>query len=152
MLMGSKSVVSKDNLDKLLQLKGGGLSALTKILFRIVLILTMNNSSTTTKGFISGQINPGFGHPDAAGSALRIASKLQNSPINRNNAGYEACKKAPNYSETVKFNDGYKAEIGNVQLDHILVKHGQQWGINNVDLKNTKAVNNMPGISKQMKT
>jgi hypothetical protein len=62
-----------------------------------------------------------------------MASKLQENPINRNNPGQGDCnqnKKLPNYSETVKFNEGYKAEIGNVQLDHILVKHGHQWGIN----------------------
>jgi hypothetical protein len=36
--MGSKSAISEDNLDGLLQLRGGDLSPLTKILFRIVLI------------------------------------------------------------------------------------------------------------------
>ena len=50
--------------------------------------------------------------------------------------------KSPNYSETVEFNDGYKAEAGNIQLDHILVKHGHQWGIDDIDLKNTEDANN----------
>jgi hypothetical protein len=153
-LAGSKSSISEDNLDGLLQLKGGELSPLTKILFRIVLIWTMDNSSTTTKGFMPGQINPGFGHPGTAGPAPRIAPKLQENPINRNNPGQGACRKSSNYSETVKFNDGYKAEIGNVQLDHILVKHGHQWGIDDIDLKNTKDANNnlFPGKLEQIRT
>jgi hypothetical protein len=89
----------------------------------MVLIWTMEKSSTLTEGFSPGLINPGFGHPDRIGPAQRIAPKLQENPINRNNPGQRDCnqnKKSPNYSETVKFNEGYKAEVGNVQLDHIL--------------------------------
>ena len=151
-LAGSKSAISEDNLDWLLQLKGGDLSPLTKILFRIVLIWTMDKNSTTTNGFMAGQ--PGFGHPGTIGPAPRIAPKLQENPINRNNPGQGACKKSPHYSETVKFNDGYKAEVGNVQLDHILVKHGHQWGINDIDLTNTKDANNnlFPGKPEQIRT
>lgn len=51
-------------------------------------------------------------------------------------------KRSPKYSETVEFNDGYKAEASNVQLDHILVKHGHQWGIDDIDLHNTEKANN----------
>ena len=58
-----KTAISEDNLDGLLQLKGGDLSPLTKTLFKILLIWTMCNNSITTKGFMSGQNNPGFGHP-----------------------------------------------------------------------------------------
>nr|YP_010448154.1 hypothetical protein NRL27_pgp045 [Nitzschia dubiiformis]UTQ75635.1 hypothetical protein [Nitzschia dubiiformis] len=154
MLIGSKSTISEDNLDGLLQLKGGDLSPLTKILFRIVLVWVMEKNAATTKGFMPGQINPAFGHPVAAGPAPRIAPKLQESPINRNNPNHGTCKKAPNQFETVKFNDGYKAEVGNVQLDHILVKHGHNWGINDIDLKNTKDANNnlLPGIPEQIRT
>ena len=59
-----------------------------------------------------------------------------------------------NYSETVKFNDGYKAQAGNVQLDHILVKHGHQWGIDDIDLNNTRDANNnlFPGKPEQIRT
>ena len=150
-LAGSKSAILEDNLDGLLQLKGGELSPLTKILFRIMLIWTMNNIPPTTKEFMPGQINPSFGHPGTAGPASQIAPKLQENPINKNNPGQGACKKSSNYSETVKFNDGYNAEIGNVQLDHILVKHGHQWGIDDIDLKTTKDANNI-GKPEQIRT
>ena len=51
-------------------------------------------------------------------------------------------------------NDGYKAQAGNVQLDHILVKHGHQWGIYDIDLKNTRDANNnlFPGKPEQIRT
>ena len=40
-----------------------------------------------------------------------------------------------------------------VQLDHILVKHGHQWGIDDIDLKNTKYANNnlSPGKPEQIR-
>ena len=57
-------------------------------------------------------------------------------------------------SETVTFNDGYKAQVGNVQLDKILVKHGHQWGIEDKDLTNTRDANNnlFPGKPEQIRT
>ncbi len=135
----------KNSLDGLLELRGGDLNPLTKVLFKIVLIWTIGKGSTPTEGFSPDLINPGFGHPGRVGPAPRIAPKLQENPINRNNpgqGGYNQNKRLPNYSETVKFNEGYKAEIGNVQLDHILVKHGHKWGINDIDLKTSRNANN----------
>lgn len=41
----------------------------------------------------------------------------------------------------MKFTDGYKAEIRDIQLNHIFVKHGHQWEIDDIDLKNTRDVN-----------
>jgi hypothetical protein len=63
-------------------------------------------------------------------------------------------KNSPHYSETVKFSDGVQVEASNVQLDHILVKHGHQWGINDIDLKTTKDANKnlSPGTPEQIRT
>ena len=63
-------------------------------------------------------------------------------------------QKSPHYSETVKFSDGYEAKAVNVQLDHILVKHGDQWGIDDVDIQNTIETNNnlSPDEPKQIRT
>jgi hypothetical protein len=145
----------ENSLDEFLELRGGDLNPLTKVLFKIVLIWTMSKGSTPTEGFTPG--NPGFGHPGKVGPAPRIAPKLQENRINRNNPGQGDCnqnKKLPNYSETVKFNEGYKAEVKNSQLDHILVKHGHQWGINDIDLKNTRNANNnlFSGKPEQIRT
>ena len=54
----------------------------------------------------------------------------------------------------MEFNDRYKAQAGNVQLDHILVKHGHQWGIDDIDLKNTRDANNnlFSGKPEQIRT
>lgn len=48
---------------------------------------------------------------------------------------------SPHYSETITFCDGYKAESVNSGIDHQLVKHGHDWGIDNIDLKNTEDAN-----------
>ena len=45
------------------------------------------------------------------------------------------------YSETITFCDGYKAESVNSALDHQLVKHGHDWEIDDIDLKNTEDAN-----------
>ena len=69
-------------------------------------------------------------------------------------SGQRNSDSSTNYSETVEFNDGYKAQAGNVQLDHILVKHGHQWGIDDIDLKNTRDANNnlFSGKPEQIRT
>jgi len=48
---------------------------------------------------------------------------------------------SPHYSETITFCDGYKAESVNSALDHQLVKHGHDWGIDDIDLKTTEDAN-----------
>lgn len=59
-----------------------------------------------------------------------------------------------NSYKKVEFNDGYKAQVGKAELDHILVKHGHQWKIDDIDFKNTRAANNnlSPGIPEQVRT
>ena len=71
--------------DKIVELRGGDMSPLTKALFRLFLIWAMGQGHTPTEGFQPGQINPGFGHPGQVGPAPRIAPKLQENPLNRNN-------------------------------------------------------------------
>ena len=61
------------------------MSPLTKALFRLILIWAMGQGHTPIEGFQPGQINPGFGHPGQVGPAPRIAPKLQENPLNRNN-------------------------------------------------------------------
>lgn len=115
--------------------------------------LNLNNAgqcAATTEGFTS----PSFGHLSKAVSTLRIAPKLQQNPLNGNNLRPSTCKKAPNHGETVNFYDGYNAKIENTQLDYILVKHGHQWKIEEIDLKGTKDASNhlLSGIPEQIRT
>jgi len=70
--------------DKIVELRGGDINPLTKALFRLILIWAMGQGHTPTEGFQPGQINPGFGHPGQVGPAPRIAPKLQENPLNRN--------------------------------------------------------------------
>ena len=71
--------------DKIVELRGGDMSPLTRALFRLFVIWAMSKGHRPTTGFQPGRINPGFGHPGQAGPAPRIAPKLQENPLNRNN-------------------------------------------------------------------
>jgi hypothetical protein len=82
--------------DKIVELRGGDMSPLTKALFRLILIWAMGQGHTPTEGFQPGQINPGFGHPGQVGPAPRIAPKLQENPLNRNNPGQGSCRAKQN--------------------------------------------------------
>ena len=95
-----------------------------------------------------------FGKPKPDQFSCRRLSMFDSQQFENQNVNTNHFKKSPNYSETVKFNDGYKAEAVNVQLDHILVKHGHQWGIDDIDLKNTRDANNnlSPGKPEQIRT
>nr|ULD16203.1 hypothetical protein [Cylindrotheca closterium] len=132
--------------EAILKLRAGQqLTPLTKILFKILLSLIIKNRAT------EGFTNPYFGYQYLEGRSARIPPKLQENPLNRNPG---SCKNAPNNSETVVFFDGFKAKIGNRQLDHILVKHGDQWNINDIDLKGTEDANRnlAPGVPEQVRT
>lgn len=69
-------------------------------------------------------------------------------------AGQRDSNLAPSYFEKVKFNDGYEAEVRNSQLDHILVKHGHPWGVEDIDVRTTEEANaNLAtGRPKQIRT
>lgn len=76
-----------------------------------------------------------FGKPKPDQFSCRGLSMFGSQQFENQNVNTNLFKKSPNYSEIVKFNDGYTAEARNVQLDHILVKHVHQWGIDDTDLK-----------------
>lgn len=82
------------NLDRILDLRGGDLSPLSKFLFRLVFIETITQGFTPAKGFQPGP--PGFGHPGQVEPAPRIVAKLQENPINRNNPVQGACRAKQN--------------------------------------------------------
>lgn len=82
--------------DKIVELRGGDMSPLTKALFRLILIWAMGQGHTPTEEFQPGQINPGFGHPGQVGPAPRIAPKLQENLLNRNNPGQGSCRAKQN--------------------------------------------------------
>ena len=80
------------NIDTLFELRGGDLNPFTKVFFRILWIWAMGQGYTPTKGFRPGPVNPGFGHPGQIGHTARIAPKLQENPLNRNNPGQGTCR------------------------------------------------------------
>ena len=90
----STEVVSS-SASKIVELRGGDMSPLTKALFRILLIWAMGQGHTPTEGF-KPAINPGFGHQGQVQTAPRIAPKLQENPLNRNNAGQGTCTNKQN--------------------------------------------------------
>lgn len=72
------------------------MSPLTKALFRLILIWAMGQGHTPTEGFQPGGMNPGFGHRGQVQPAPRIAPKLQENPLNRNNPGQGSCRAKQN--------------------------------------------------------
>lgn len=85
-----------NTVDKIVELRGGEMSPLTKPLFRLMLIWAMSQGHMPTEGFQPGGINPGFGHLGQVHPAPRIAPKLQENPLNRNNPGQGSCKAKQN--------------------------------------------------------
>jgi hypothetical protein len=71
-----------------LELRGGG-NDISESIIKILLIWTMSRDSTTTSGFQPKPINPQL---NRSGPNPRIAPKLQENPVNRNNMGQGTCK------------------------------------------------------------
>jgi hypothetical protein len=69
-----------------------------------------------------------FGKPKPDQFSCRRLSMFDSQQFENQNVNTNHFKNSPNYFETVKFNDGYKAKAVNVQLDHIL---GVLWSIRN---------------------
>lgn len=72
------------------------MSPLTRALFRLMLIWSMSQAHTPTEGFQLGRINPGFGNLNPTGPVPRIAPKLQENALNRNNPEHGSCKAKQN--------------------------------------------------------
>ena len=102
--------------DKIVELRGGDMSPLTRALFRLIVIWAMSQGHTPTTGFQPGRINLGLGHPGQAGPTPRVAPKLQENPLDRNNPNRGACtNKQNNQDETLLLSfcgSGKKIEIG----------------------------------------
>jgi hypothetical protein len=71
-----------------LELRDGG-NDISELIIKILFIWTMNRGHTTTSGLQTKPINPQFNRP---GPNPRIAPKLQENPVNRNNLGQGTCK------------------------------------------------------------
>jgi len=69
---------------------------------------------------------------------LRKMSETSDSDSETESEGECIDTNSAHYSETITVFDGYNAESINSSLDHQLVKHGHQWGIDDIDLKATQ--------------
>ena len=93
---GKGKVIVISTADKIVELRGGDMSPLTRILFRILVIWSIGQGYTPTTGFQPGRINQGLGgYPGQALPTPRIA-KLQENPLNRNNPGQGSCRAKQN--------------------------------------------------------
>ena len=108
--------------ETLLQLRGGDMSPLTEFLFRFILIWPISNSHTPTEGFKPGGLNTGFGPRGQVQPAPRIAPKLQENPLNRNNPGQGFCRAKQNNHDgtlTKEFVSAWNRTEG--QIDDLLI-------------------------------
>ena len=77
----------------LLDLRGGGGNDLSEFIIRILLIWTMSQNSKPTKGFQPKPINhQHFGRQGHVQPNPRIAPKLQENPVDRNNLEQGNCR------------------------------------------------------------
>jgi hypothetical protein len=105
----------------------------------------MNNSSTTTKGFMPGQINPGFGHPGAAGPAPRIATKLQENPVDRNNLGSGSCRSS-NHLSMDKLANSLSPEYSEFQSKYYSKPLPKRFDTNNYSAREFKELAKDPRV------
>ena len=115
--------------NELVKLRGGDMSPLTRALFRLLLIWAMGQGHTPTTGFQPGGTNLGFGYSSQAGPAPRIAPKLQENPLNRNNPGQGACTNKQN-SEDGTLTRSQKRNLpheGDVYIseEKVVIRHRQ---------------------------
>lgn len=82
--------------DKIVELRGGDMSPLTKALFKIIVIWSMSQGHMPTEGFQPGRMNPGFGNLNPTGPAPRISPKLRENVLNRNNPRQGSCRAKQN--------------------------------------------------------
>lgn len=87
----NKKSIKKQEL--LLDLRGGGGNDLSEFIIRILLIWTMSQNYKPTKGFQPKPINhQHFGRQGHVQPNPRIAPKLQENPVDRNNLGQVNCR------------------------------------------------------------
>lgn len=132
-----------NTVDKIVELRGGDLTPLTKVLIRIILIWSMGHSHTPTEGFHPPGMKPSFGHRNQVQPAPRVAPKLQENRLDRNNPRQGSCRaKQNNHDGTLtkeqrrNFLSPYDVFISeqNVTIRHgqakyKVKKHGHQFGI-----------------------
>lgn len=100
--------------DEILELRGGEINPLIKILFRLIFLWSMSQNHTPTEAFQLGQINPGFGNLNPTAPAFRIAPKLQENPVDRNNLGQGNCRSS-NYPSMDKLANSLSPEYSEFQ-------------------------------------
>ena len=121
---------------------GANLSPLTKILFRIVLVWVMEKNAATTEAFT----RPSFGHSNKVGPTPRIAPKLQQNPVDRNNPGQGSCKSS-NHPSMDKFANSLSPEYSKFQNKYYSESLPKRFDTNNYSTKEFKELAQDPRSS-----
>jgi len=87
---------SINTVDKTLELRGGGdINKFEVALCKLIFIWSITRSHMSTQGFQTNRVNSNFNYQSSVQPRVRIASKLQNNPLNKNNLK-SGCSKAKN--------------------------------------------------------
>lgn len=121
---------------------GGDLSPLTKILIRIVLVWVMQKNAGTAEAFTK----PSFGHLSKVGPTPRIAPKLQENPIDRNNPLQGSCKSS-NHPSMDKFANSLSLEYSEFQNKYYSESLPKRFDTNNYSTKEFKELAQDPRSS-----
>jgi hypothetical protein len=117
------------SVDEALELRGGDISPLTQFLFRLIMIWAMGQGYLPTSGFQPGQVNRNFGHhPSQGGPSSRLAPKLQDNPLDRNNPSKGPCRAENNRDGTLTKSQRRNLPSPDdivISEQNVVVRHGQ---------------------------
>ena len=125
----------------LVDLRGRDLTPLTKVLLRIFLVWVMQDITTTTEGFSS----PGFGHLSKAEPSPRIAPKLQENPVVRNNPGQGSCRSS-NHLSMDKLANSLSPEYSEFQSKYYSESLPKRFDTNNYSAREFKELAKDPRV------
>ena len=130
----------------LLDLRGGG-NDLSELIIKILLIWTMSKNSKPTEGFQPKPMNnQHFGRQGHIQPNPRIAPKLQENPVDRNNLGQGSCRSSNNLSMD-KLANSLSPEYSEFQSKYYSESLPKRFDTNNYSTKEFKELAQDPRSS-----
>ena len=132
----------------LLDLRGGG-NDLSEFIIKILLIWTMSKNSKPTEGFQPKPINHGHfgrqGHQGDLQPNPRIAPKLRENPVDRNNLGQGSCRSS-NHLSMDKLANSLSPEYSEFQSKYYSASLPKRFDTNNYSAREFKELAKDPRV------
>ena len=113
----------------LVELRGGDMSPLTRVLFRILLIWAIGQVASPSEGFRPVNLNPSYGPLGQPYRVPRVAPKLRENPLNQNNQGPKTCTNNQHSADGTltkaqRRNLPHEQDVHIVE-ENVVIRHGQ---------------------------